>query len=401
MADDTLNKKWKEDYFEIFAATTDNREELENADKIKVEHFPPVLGQYYPDSINENDLRELCQGKLSLSKSKLSGYNDSFIKTDYEKIVKTQLNTLMEQQIAKLQQEDPHFLKDDEKETIKNSDFPFINLMTLVYSKDTGEMSVDDQKQWKEYMNQFITQQIVFVIVNTYYTMKVYLDNIYTTTFQTPYNKEYVWNKYGNNHKSICVAYDFKEITETTVKQLQKIYPLFYVKEDFTKSKLDYEVSNPLCLSLFKSVDTINRQDNEWSYITHKYTETEYKMLDNLLEPVYRNSMEYPEITEILHNDYLEINNAELNYNYQKLIDDLLNILESKEFTNMINDKLQEVYNITPDNMNIEFMKPEAIYFGKDFPEDKMESFKKIIEKEDVPAFRIKQSGEKLFKALI
>lgn len=402
MTNDTLNKKWKEDYFKIFATTVDNREELENADKIKIEHFPPVLGQYYPDSINENDLKELCQGKLSLSKSKLSYYNDSIIKTDYEKIVKTQLNTLMEQQIAKLQQEDPHFLKDDEKEIIKNSSFPFIKLMTLVYSKDTNEMSKDDQKQWKEYMNHFITQQIVFVIVNTYYTMKLYLDNIYTTTFQTPYNKEYVWNKYGNNQKSICVAYDFKEITETTVKQLQKIYPLFYVKEDFTKSKLDYEVLNPLCVSLFKSVDTINEYDNEWSYVlTHKYTETEYTMLDNLLEPVYRNSMEYPKITEILHNDYLEINDTELNYNYQKLIDDLLNILESEEFTDQINDKLQEVYNITSEDMTIDFMKPEAIYFGKDFPEDKIESFKEIIEKEDVRVFRIKQSGEKLFKALI
>ena len=79
MTNDTLNKKWKEDYFEIFATTVDNREELENADKIKIEHFPPVLGQYYPDSINENNLKELCQGKLSLSKSKLSYYNDSII----------------------------------------------------------------------------------------------------------------------------------------------------------------------------------------------------------------------------------------------------------------------------------------------------------------------------------
>ena len=43
MVDNKLNKKWKEDFFEIFATKSDVKE-LENADKIKIEHFPPVLG---------------------------------------------------------------------------------------------------------------------------------------------------------------------------------------------------------------------------------------------------------------------------------------------------------------------------------------------------------------------
>ena len=173
MVDNKLNKKWKEDFFEIFATKSDVKE-LENADKIKIEHFPPVLGQYYPSNIDEDTLIKLCEGKLFLTKSKKQpDYDDSLIKIDYEKVIKTQLNTLMQQQIAKLQEEDPNFLKDDEKEIINKSSFPFIKLMTLVYSKDTKDMSCNDQKQWKEYMNQFITQQIVFSIVNTYYTMKL------------------------------------------------------------------------------------------------------------------------------------------------------------------------------------------------------------------------------------
>lgn len=403
MFDNTENKKWKKDFFEIFATETNDKQKLEDADKIKIEHFPPVLGQYYPDSITSDDLKNICQGKITLTKTKLLPYyNDNIIKTDYEEVIKTQLNKLMEQQIAKLESEDPNFLKDDEKEIINNSEFPFIKLMTLVYSKDTNEMSDEDQIQWKEYMNQFITQQITFVIINTFYTMNLYQDNIYTTVFQTPYNNDYVWQTYGYNHKSICVAYDFKEITEETVQQIRKIYPILYTDKKYTKADFNQNINNILCASLFKEQSKVNQYDNQWSYLNnHKYTESEYAMLDNLLEPVYTASMNYPKIQLLLKDNYLEINNGELSYNYKQLITNLLETLESDEFLNQIQDKLNEIYDITPETITIDFMKPEAIYLGLDFPEDKIDSFKEIIENENVRLFKIKKSDDKLFKALI
>ena len=89
MVDNKLNKKWKEDFFEIFATKSDVKE-LENADKIKIEHFPPVLGQYYPSNIDEDTLIKLCEGKLFLTKSKKQpDYDDSLIKIDYEKVKRT------------------------------------------------------------------------------------------------------------------------------------------------------------------------------------------------------------------------------------------------------------------------------------------------------------------------
>lgn len=399
MVDNKLNKKWKEDFFEIFATKSDVKE-LENADKIKIEHFPPVLGHYYPSNIDEDTLIKLCEGKLFLTKSKKQpDYDDSLIKIDYEKVIKTQLNTLMQQQIAKLQEEDPNFLKDDEKEIIKKSSFPFIKLMTLVYSKDTKDMSCNDQKQWKEYMNQFITQQIVFSIVNTYYTMKLYQDNIYTTLFQTPYNKDYVWKEYGYNHEGICVTYNFKEIRKKIIEQLQKIFPVYYIN---SKSDINYDVYNSVCASLLKTKDKINTYDNQWAYImSYKYTETEYTMLDNLLEPVYTYSMTHSKINEILNGNYLEIKDNQLDYNYKKLIENLVDVLNSNEFQEELNTKLQEVYDITQNNIDIDFMKPEAVYLGRDFPEEKIKQIKEIVQKEDIMIFKIKQSEDKLFKALI
>lgn len=46
-------------------------------------------------------------------------------------------------------------------------------------------------------------------------------------------------------------------------------------------------------------------------------------------------------------------------------------------------------------------MKPEAVYLGRDFPEEKIKQIKEIVQKEDIMIFKIKQSEDKLFKALI
>ena len=39
--------------------------------------------------------------------------------------------------------------------------------------------------------------------------------------------------------------------------------------------------------------------------------------------------------------------------------------------------------------------------FGRDFPEEKIKQIKEIVQKEDIMIFKIKQSEDKLFKALI
>ncbi|WP_455645350.1 hypothetical protein [Methanosphaera sp.] len=403
MFDESINKEWKMNYFKILATKQDDVAELKEADKLKIEHFPPVIGKYYSNKIDEEQLKKICNGKLKLSKSKLStDYQENIVKIDYEKAIKTQLNSLMEQQIAKLEQEDPNFLQADEKEEIENSNFPFIKLMTLVYSKDTNEMTPEDQEQWKTYMNQFITQQIGFVVVNTYFTINLYQNNMYTTTFQTPYNKEEVWSKYTDNHNAICVVYDFKEITPTTVTQLQKIFPVLYTKQALTQNDIEYPVYNSHCASLIKIVETINEYDNEWTYITnHKYTETEYRMLDGLLEPVYTNTMNHSKIQEILSDNYLEIKDSQLSYNYEKLIIKLSEVLESEELHKIIDDKFNEVLEITPETMDVDFIKPEAIYLGNKLSKEDEDYYKTIIENENVKIFKIKEKDGRLFKALI
>lgn len=46
MINNSLNKEWKLDFFKIFATSYDVSSEYEKADKLKFEHFPPVLANF-------------------------------------------------------------------------------------------------------------------------------------------------------------------------------------------------------------------------------------------------------------------------------------------------------------------------------------------------------------------
>lgn len=402
MINNSLNKEWKLDFFKIFATSYDVSSEYEKADKLKFEHFPPVLANFYNNNVDVECLKNICNSKLKVKKAKLdSNYNPDILKINFIKTIKTQLNALMQDQINKLQQEDPTFLSEDEKEIIAQAEFPFIKLMTLVYSKDTDEMTPEDQEQWKTYMSEFINQQIVFGVINTYFTMKLYQDNNYVKLFQTPYNKEEVWDKDSKN-KGFCVVYDFKEIKEVTAKQLNKIYPVLYSDKKLTRDDFDYDIFNAHCASIIRVNEEVSDYDSEWMYIlNHHYTETEYRMLENLLEPIYSKTTNDESIQNILKNNYLVNVDDELEYKYEEIINDLAIVLESKQLHEKIKDDFEKVLDITEDYMEIDFMKPEAIYLGTQFPDEKVTSFKELIEAEGVRIFKIKEKDGKLFKALV
>lgn len=402
MLDNSLNKQWKIDFFKIFATEYDNIQVFEKADKQKFEHFPPVIGNFYDELVSPDVLKEICEGKLVIRKAKLDeNYND-IVKIDYLKNIKSQLNAVMQQQIANLQQEDPTFLSDEEKEIIENSEFPFAKLMTLVFSKDTDEMSKEDQQEWKTNMNNFINQQFVSGIINIYFTMKLYKDNNYVRIFQTPYNKKELWEEYADNQKGFCVAYDFKQIKRTNAMNLNRLFPVLYVKEKITADELDYDVYNNHCASIMKVRKEVTDYDNEWMFIyNHHYNETEYRMLDNLLEPIYHKTTSNPQIQQIAIKNYLAEENGELIYKHEDIINELVNVLESEEFNNQIKDDFEEVLNITDDEIKFDYMKPEAIYLGINFPEDKIRSYKELVESTGIRIFQIKEKDGKIFKAII
>ena len=107
-------------------------------------------------------------------------------------------------------------------------------------------------------------------------------------------------------------------------------------------------------------------------------------------------------IQEILSENYLEITDGELNYNHKKLIEDLSTFLDSDKFHEKIDEKLTEVYNITPNQFDVDFMKPEAVYLGLNYPDDKVDEIKKICQDKQIRIFKIKKDDEKgLFKAIL
>lgn len=402
MLNNSLNKEWKIDFFKTFATEYDNIQVFEKADKSKFEHFPPVIGNFYDTLIDEESLKEICEGKLLIKKAKLEeNYND-IIEINYLKNIKGQLNAVMQQQIAKLEQEDPTFLSQEEKQIIENSEFPFVKLMTLVFSKDTDEMTQEDQNEWKNNMNSFINEQFVSGLINIYFTMKLYKDNNYVRLFQTPYNRPELWDEYADNQSGFCVAYDFKQIKRVNAMNLNRLFPVVYTEKKITKDDLEYPVYNNHCASTLKVRTEVSEYDNEWMFIyNHHYNETEYRMLDNLLEPIYIKTINNNQIQKILNRNYLTQDEDEVNYQHEKIIKDITDVLESDEFNNEIKDEFEEVLKITDDEINFDYMKPEAIYLGTKFPEDKVQQYKEIAEDNGVRVFQIKQKDGKIFKAII
>lgn len=401
MLDEKINKKWKLEYFTTFAQYFDDVSKIEQIDKLKVENFPPVIAKFY-DAMDTDGIKKLLDSKLVVSKAKLDEcYNEDLVKIGFEKAIKAQLNALMHEQIAKLNGEDPTFLSDEELEIINSSDFPFIKLMTLVYSKDTDQMTTEDQEQWKNQMNHFISEQILFYVINIYFTMKLYQDNLYTATFQTPYNREHTWSKYANNHAGLCLTYDFKEFKDENIEVFKKLYPVIFSMDKLASEDFDFDIYNSHCLVLNKVDNNVDVDyDHEWKYILHhKYTKDEYEKLNTLLEPLYARVVGNEAFKSF--NDYLVVVDGVLEYDYKNNIKDVYNVLESDDFKAQIADIWDELLNVTPDSLEVDFLKPEAIYLGSNYPEDAKDEVKQLAEDNQVKIFQVKSKDDKYYKVLV
>jgi hypothetical protein len=153
---------------------------------------------------------------------------------------------------------------------------------------------------------------------------------------------------------------------------------------------------------MVKVDDDINEEDSGWEYIySYKYTEKEYSLLDRILQPAYEKVMTYPKIMEINKKNYLKMEGEYLEYDYKAIISDVVTLIESDEISELIKDDLENVYSLTDDEIEVDFLKPEAIYLGRDFSEDKIEEYNKLANENDVKIFKIKEGNGMLYKSLI
>jgi hypothetical protein len=90
-----------------------------------------------------------------------------------------------------------------------------------------------------------------------------------------------------------------------------------------------------------------------------------------------------------------------LEYDYKAIISDVVTLIESDEISELIKDDLENVYSLTDDEIEVDFLKPEAIYLGRDFSEDKIEEYNKLANENDVKIFKIKEGNGMLYKSLI
>ena len=146
----------------------------------------------------------------------------------------------------------------------------------------------------------------------------------------------------------------------------------------------------------------INDEDNGWEYIySYKYNEKEYSLLDRILQPAYEKVMTHPKIMELNKKNYLVTEEDSLEYDYKSIINDVISLIESDEIYDLIKDDLENVYSLTDDEIEVDFLKPEAIYLGKNFNEEKINEYNQLANDNDVKIFKIKEGNGMLYKSLI
>ena len=111
--------------------------------------------------------------------------------------------------------------------------------------------------------------------------------------------------------------------------------------------------------------------------------------------------MEYPPLKNIIDSMNMVEEKSEINYDFDGIVADVTELFDSPEFKELINESFEKVLEITEDSIEIDFMKPEAVYLGLNFPDDKLDEYKKLTEQENVRIFKINQKDDFLYKTLL
>ena len=111
--------------------------------------------------------------------------------------------------------------------------------------------------------------------------------------------------------------------------------------------------------------------------------------------------MTHPKIMELNKKNYLVTEEDSLEYDYKSIINDVISLVESDEIYDLIKDDLENVYSLTDDEIEVDFLKPEAIYLGKNFNEEKINEYNQLANDNDVKIFKIKEGNGMLYKSLI
>ncbi|MCD7782224.1 MAG: hypothetical protein LUG89_05970, partial [Methanosphaera sp.] len=198
------------------------------------------------------------------------------------------------------------------------------------------------------------------------------------------------------------VVYDFKEIRQNIVDNLSKIYTILYVDKKVEFDDIDYNVYNTNCASLLKIQDDVGEYDIKWNYIhNYQYNETDFVMLDGNITPLYMDILDNSPVKELFSNYYLSGDNNNLMFDYKKLISQILDVLYSDKFEDEYGNRIKEIHKITDDEITVDFMKPEAIYLGLEFPEENISNISDMLNDYDIQLFKIDKKDDKLFKKLV
>ena len=292
--DRDVETNWVKDYIELLKKDDDV-----NFFFLKAQHFPPFFYKYRK---LKNALHCLENDYLWMSKAEeLNDPFESSLIMDHNEISRAFFTgNLFRNEFKK---KFHYNFPEDDIEKIKNSPEPFKTFVTICNNRGIPVTEIPEKfyeettKNWKEYL----TKMDEFIRI---------------CSFGTSYESLLMWAHYADNHKGICIEYDFINCSDMRVF----MQPVYYSnKRSSVNSIPDMNLYSKIIASISKSEDW--KYEKEWRFVS--FTPTQLGKMNNHL-PV-------PKPTAIYLGGKFDLNNED----------------EKKDFARIIETKKIPIYQMT------------------------------------------------------
>lgn len=264
---------WKKKFIDLYFNSNPKKRDIPRALELKNSNMPNFLYQYNPFDNNRHKchlLELLKNDKMWLSNPE--DFNDPFdcaITLISKQIEVENFRHRIDNIINDLECE----FTDDERDYIKKSIDPAYEL-SKIYAKKfiptdkTPKKLIEALSKPEEYAK-VISDALKEEADDFYPTLlKDIKKNMRITCFSEKNDSILMWSHYADNHRGLCVEYDFKG-SEYRNPLKQFLYPVIYETKVFDATKSFLPCSR--CTDLFRHAAITKYQDwsyeNEWRYV--------------------------------------------------------------------------------------------------------------------------------------
>ncbi len=225
---------WKKNFKKLMFPIDPKKLDIEGAIELKYKHIPKSLFKYRPFDSNNHSLTILKNDLLNLSSP--NEFNDPFdcsLTVSAPKLGNASFIKNMDRIIDKADSESK-FTK-EEKENLRESK-NFIHDFSKLYAKKYPIKKVTGEYVRPDEFAEINTEIINKMLKESYNDIRSSIKDTRITCFSEDNKSILMWSHYSDNHKGLCIEYNFKELSNHDLGT-RLLCPVFYQDELFDASE--------------------------------------------------------------------------------------------------------------------------------------------------------------------